>query len=144
MNATRYDNQSSRVSAQDPLVDYNGMLTNPDWTANLDVNYTSKDWTYFYGLNFVGSSESNTYFGLNPATSIYKFDTPNYITHNVSVKYKNPVQKWDLVVGIRNLTDVKPPMISTGGSYNRVGNSLLYSGYDFIGRTMFMNLNKSF
>lgn len=143
MNATRYDNQSNKLFETDPLVDYNGMLTNPNWTANLDVNYTSKDWTYFYGLNWVGSSDSYTYFGLDPATSGYKFHTPDYFTHNVSVKYKNPVQKWDLVVGIRNLTDVKPPMVSSG-SYNRIGNALLYSGYDFIGRTLFVNLNKSF
>ena len=143
MNATRYDNQSNKLFETDPLVDYNGMLTNPNWTANLDVNYTSKDWTYFYGLNWVGSSDSYTYFGLDPATSGYKFHTPDYFTHNVSVKYKNPVQKWDLVVGIRNLTDFKPPMVSSG-SYNRIGNALLYSGYDFIGRTLFVNLNKSF
>lgn len=143
MNATRYDNQSNKLFETDPLVDYNGMLTNPNWTANLDVNYTSKDWIYFYGLNWVGSSDSYTYFGLDPATSGYKFHTPDYFTHNVSVKYKNPVQKWDLVVGIRNLTDVKPPMVSSG-SYNRIGNALLYSGYDFIGRTLFVNLNKSF
>ena len=142
-NATRYDNQSSKLFPEDPMVDYNGLLTNPKWSGNIDANYTSKDWTYFYGLNYVGASDSYAYYGLDPATSAYKFDTPAYFTHNVSVKYRNPVQKWDVVVGIRNLTDVKPPMISSG-AYNRVGNAALYSGYDFFGRTLYLNVNKSF
>jgi len=28
--------------------------------------------------------------------------------------------------------------------YNRVGNAPLYSGYDYLGRTAFVNLTKSF
>jgi len=28
--------------------------------------------------------------------------------------------------------------------YNRVGNAPLYSGYDYIGRTYFVNISKSF
>lgn len=142
-NATRYDNQSSKLFPEDPMVDYNGMLTNPKWSGNIDANYTVKDWTFFYGLNYVGSSDSYAYYGLDPATSAYKFDTPAYFTHNVSVKFKDPVQKWDVVVGLRNVTDTKPPMISSG-AYSRVGNALLYSGYDFMGRTLFVNLNKTF
>jgi hypothetical protein len=142
-NATRYVNQSSKLFPEDPLVDYNGMLTNPKWSGNIDVNYSVKDWTFFYGMNYVGSSDSYAYYGLDPATSTYKFDTPAYFTHNVSVKFKDPVQKWDVVVGLRNVTDTKPPMISSG-AYSRVGNALLYSGYDFLGRTLFVNLNKTF
>jgi outer membrane receptor protein involved in Fe transport len=91
----------------------------------------------------VGGANSYGYLGLDAATSIYKFDTPAYFKHNISVKYSNPVQKWDVVVGIRNLTDVKPPVISSG-YYSRVGNAVLSSSYDYFGRTFFVNMNKSF
>jgi len=142
-NATRYDKQANKLFAEDALDDVNGTVTNPKWTGNIDVNYASKDWTYYYGLDWIDSTTSYAYLGLDQATSSYKFDTPAYFKHNVSVKYKDPVQKWDIVVGIRNLTDVKPPMISSG-YYSRVGNAALYSGYDYLGRTLFVNLNKSF
>ena len=142
-NATRFDKQANKLFANDALDDVNGTVTNPKWTGNLDVNFTSKDWTFYWGLDYIGGTDSYAYYGLDPATSTYKFDTPAYFKHNVSVKYKNPVQKWEVVAGIRNLTDVKPPVISSG-AYSRVGNSVLYSGYDYFGRTLFVNLNKSF
>jgi outer membrane receptor protein involved in Fe transport len=46
-------------------------------------------------------------------------------------------------VGIRNVFDKKPPSISSG-FYNRVGNAPLYSGYDYAGRTFFVNVSKTF
>ena len=142
-NATRFDKQANKLFAEDALDDVNGTVTNPKWSGNIDVNYAEKDWTYFYGMDWINSTSSYAYFGLDQNTSSYKFHTPAYFKHNVSVKYRDPVQKWDMVVGIRNLTDVKPPLISQG-AYNRVGNAPLYSGYDYVGRTMFVNLNKSF
>jgi outer membrane receptor protein involved in Fe transport len=47
-------------------------------------------------------------------------------------------------VGVRNLFDKKPPVISAQAGYNRVGNSPLYSGYDYVGRTLFVNVSKAF
>lgn len=143
MNATRFTKQANKLFSSDPLVDVNGTITNPMWSGNIDMNYSLKDWNFFWGVDWVGSTESNTYFGLDDKTSTYKFDTPTYVRHNVSVRYNNPVGKWNVVVGLRNLTDVKPPMISQG-AYNRVGNAPLYSGYDYVGRTYFVNMNKSF
>jgi outer membrane receptor protein involved in Fe transport len=143
LNATRFDEQASKLFDTDSLVDVNGTVTNPKWTANLDVNFTSKDWTYYWGLDYIGVTDSYAYYGLEKTTSTYKFDTPAYFKHNVSVKYKDPVQKWEVVAGFRNLTNIKPPMISQG-AYSRVGNAVLYSGYDYFGRTLFLNVNKSF
>ena len=143
LNATRFDEQASKLFDTDSLVDVNGTVTNPKWTANLDVNFTSKDWTYYWGLDYIGVTDSYAYYGLAKTTSSYKFDTPAYFKHNVSVKYKDPVQKWEVVAGFRNLTNIKPPMISQG-AYSRVGNAVLYSGYDYFGRTLFLNVNKSF
>jgi outer membrane receptor protein involved in Fe transport len=60
----------------------------------------------------------------------------------VSVGYK--AAKWEATFGIRNLTNVKPPKISAQAGYNRVGNAPLYSGYDYVGRTFFLNATKSF
>lgn len=85
---------------------------------------------------------SYDYLGEDPATSTYKLSVPNYYLHTVAVGYK--ANKWELTLGVRNLANVKPPEISAQAGYNRVGNAPLYSGYDYIGRTVYLNATKSF
>jgi len=74
------------------------------------------------------------YYEEDPDTSTYKLDTPSYTRHNLSAEYKR--DKWSVIVGVRNLADKEPPPISQG-VYNRIGNSALYSGFDYVGRTWF-------
>ena len=62
----------------------------------------------------------------------------------MSITYKDTVGKWNATFGIRNLTDVKPPVISAQAGYNRVGNAPLYSGYDYLGRRLYLNVSKTF
>ena len=149
-NFTRYTGQSNRVFSTDPFFNSNGLIGAPKWSGNMDVNYSSKDWNYFYGLNWVGKTSDYGYYnGVYPGvygnadTSLYQWRTPNYFTHTVSARYRNPVQKWDVVMGVRNLTDKKPPYVSAFGQ-TRLGNAPFYSGYDFMGRTLYLNVNKSF
>ena len=85
--------------------------------------------------------DSYEYLGQNPDTSVFLFKTPNHYTHTVSLGYRG--DKWSVTGGVRNLTDKAPPVISSG-FYNRVGNAPLYSGYDYVGRTLFLNATKSF
>jgi iron complex outermembrane receptor protein len=150
LSLTRFDETSNKLYATDPLLDNNGTLTNPTWSGALNVNYTVKDWTYFYGLEFVGKTSTYEYYtaqgytGYEAATSTYKLDTPDYFLHAASVQYKDTVGKWSATLGVRNIADTKPPMISAQAGYNRVGNAPLYSGYDYMGRRIFLNVSKSF
>ena len=150
LSLTRFDETSNKLYATDPLLDNNGTITNPTWSGALNVNYTVKDWTYFYGLEFVGKTSTYDYYtaqgytGYEAATSTFKLDTPDYFLHAASVQYKDTVGKWSATLGVRNIADTKPPMISAQGGYNRVGNAPLYSGYDYMGRRIFLNVSKSF
>ena len=144
LSLTRYDETSNKLYATDPLVDNNGTLTNPSWSGALDVNYTVQGWNYYYGLEFVGATSSYEYLSQNPDTSTYKLDTPSYILHSASLQYKDTVGKWSATLGVRNIADAKPPVISAQAGYNRVGNAPLYSGYDYMGRRVFLNVSKSF
>jgi outer membrane receptor for ferrienterochelin and colicin len=144
LSLTRFDETSNKLYATDPLLDNNGTITNPTWSGALNVNYTLKDWTYFYGLEFVGKTSSYEYYAEDAATSTYKLDTPDYFLHAASVQYKDTVGKWSATLGVRNIADTKPPMISAQAGYNRVGNAPLYSGYDYMGRRIFLNVSKSF
>ena len=71
----------------------------------------------------------------------YKMDTPDYYLHNLSVQYKG--DSWSATAGVRNVADKTPPPISQGFA-NRMGNSPLYSGFDYFGRSFFVNFTKAF
>jgi outer membrane receptor for ferrienterochelin and colicin len=144
LQLTHYLEQSNKLFADDALDDVSGTIANPAWSGVLDVNYTVKGWNYYYGLEWVGKTSSYDYYGEDPATSTYKLDTPNYFLHSASITYKDTVSKWSTTFGIRNLADVKPPVISAQAGYNRVGNAPLYSGYDYLGRRFFVNVTKTF
>ncbi|MCU0883183.1 MAG: TonB-dependent receptor, partial [Hyphomonadaceae bacterium] len=85
--------------------------------------------------------ESYTANNLNPATTEFQLDVPDYILHNASVRYLG--DDWGATLGMRNIADEEPPRISTG-LLNLVGNAPLYSGYDYRGREIFLNLTKNF
>jgi outer membrane receptor protein involved in Fe transport len=142
LTVTEFRSQANKLFADDALDEFNGTIASPKWSGVLDVNYEIKNWRLYYGLNWVGKTSSYDYYGEDPATSTYKLDTPDYFTHTVSLGYKTDT--WRLTAGVRNLTDVKPPQISAQAGYNRVGNAPLYSGYDYVGRTYYVNASKTF
>lgn len=138
---TRFLEQSSRLFSTDPLEDFNGMINNPTYTGTLDLSYTINAWRVHYGLDWVDNMSSYAYYEEDPATSAYKLSVPNYFTSNMSLQYNG--KSWSITGGVRNIGDKEPPVISSG-VYNRVGNAPLYSGYDYFGRSYFVNVNKQF
>jgi iron complex outermembrane recepter protein len=139
---TQFLEQSNKLFATDDLDDLNGTLNNPKFTGNFDVNYKIKKWQFRYGLEWIQKTQSYTYFGIDPATTLFTLDAPNYFLHNVSVQYKT--DKLSITAGVRNMFDKEPPQISIGRGYNRIGNAPLYSGYDYVGRRFFVKVAKSF
>jgi len=138
---TKYLEQSSRLFPTDPLLNSNGRLRAPKLTGSLDVQYKVREWKVRYGMDWIDSMSDYDFYEEDPATSTYKMDTPVYVLHHVSLQYK--ADKWSATAGVRNLADRKPPSIS-GGFTNRVGNAPLYSGFDYFGRTFFVNVTKTF
>jgi len=138
---TEYRKQANKLFAADALRDENGTIGTPARTGNLDVYYDFKGWRAYYGLEWIGQTDSYKFLNQNEATSPFLHKTPDYYLHSASVGYRG--DKWSVTVGVRNLMDEEPPVISSG-SYNRVGNAPLYSGYDYVGRSFFVNATKSF
>ena len=103
-----------------------------DWAATLTSMHGNH--TLRYGAEWVQHTNSDAYIG---GGDTYIFHTPDYWLHSVSMTYRSG--KYEFGVGVRNLTDKSPPFISSG-AYTRIGNAPLYSGYDFVGRTFFMNV----
>ncbi len=143
VSVTQYLDQRNRLFSTDPWDEYNGTINNPEYTATADVTYSMANWKFRYGMEWIDSMDSHAYFGI-PAgrASTYDFAVPSYTLHNASVQFTSD-SDWSAIVGVRNLTDETPPWISQG-AYNRVGNSPLYSGYDYVGRQFFVNISKKF
>lgn len=139
--ATKYYEQSNRLFETDPLDDYNGTVTTPDWTGQLDATYKIDQVTFRYGLEYIRHQESYTLYGLNPATTVYYLEVPDVFYHSAAVQFN--LKRFAITMGVRNLTDKKPPQISSG-LYSRIGNAPLYSGYDYLGRTFFVNTSIRF
>ncbi|MDX5983957.1 TonB-dependent receptor domain-containing protein [Sphingomonas echinoides] len=123
----------------DPIVDQVGFVRQPRFTGVFDATYALKGFSVHYSGEWTQHTSSDTYVTGNDPT--YNFNTPDYWLHSLSVAYKAP--KYEMTVGVRNLTDKNPPSISAG-YYNRVGNAPLYSGYDFVGRTFFVSVTTKF
>ncbi|WP_427791157.1 TonB-dependent receptor plug domain-containing protein [Brevundimonas diminuta] len=143
---TQYTEISNKLFAEDPLEDYKGQINNPEFTGTADISYAWDKWRVRYGVEWIQGMDSYAYLGVSPSDpepglSMYDFDVPDYWLHNASVQYST--DGWTVTAGIRNLFNEDPPTISSG-YYNRVGNAPLYSGYDYLGRTAFVNLTKSF
>ena len=147
LQVTHYIEQTDQLFPEDPKVNSAGMLRSPKNTATLDLSYKWNNWQVRYGLDWIDKTDSYAYYeerneGLfDPATSQYKLYTPNYFLQALSVQYE--ADKWSVTAGVRNLADKEPPTISQG-VYNTVGNAPLYSGYDYFGRSYFVNITRSF
>jgi len=135
-SATRYLEQASNIAPTDPLDDDNGEIYSPKWTGNLDATLKVNQVSFYYGLNWVGKMDSFDAVGEDRNNSIYQFATPNYFTHSASIRWS--IDNFTLTAGVKNFTDKEPPQISAY-VFNRLGNAPLYSGYDFTGRTFFLN-----
>ena len=143
---TQYFEQSSRLFATDPFIDANGSLNTPKYTANFDATYTYRQWKLRYGLDWIAAMNSYSYSpvfspSVNKNDVPFVYDVPDYFLHQLSIQYTGG--SWQATFGVRNLLNKEPPQISSG-AYDRVGNAPLYSGYDYLGRTFFLDLSKTF
>jgi iron complex outermembrane receptor protein len=104
------------------------------------------DWTYNWQGNYVSSTENHdlsptyTYQGYQNAWRDNKAGWQ--FRHNVSVSYDH--SDWNFTVGVRNLFDKAPPLMSTGTA-TRYGNVPAFATqYDWYGRTFFARIGYKF
>ncbi|NJM49952.1 MAG: TonB-dependent receptor [Sphingomonadales bacterium] len=155
-NVTKYTEQSSRLFPEEFLTDANGTITQPDWVGNFDATLAMKNGiTLRYGLDWIDGDRNRTYefFAFDEQTGItdpdlvqsnrdnFVLEVPNYFLHNASVQLN--ADRFEMTVGVRNIFNTAPPQITSIG-FNTIGNAALYSGYDYVGRTFFANVNFNF
>ena len=153
---TYYTEQSSRLFPEEFLTDTSGTVTSPNLTGSFDVTFRTDDFSFRYGLDWTDASRDRTYemFAFDNLTGVadpdliqsyrdnYYLEVDDYFLHTASIQF-NIADKYELTMGVQNLFDTKPPQISAVG-FSVIGNAPLYSGYDYRGRTFFVNTGFAF
>lgn len=136
VSVTRYYEQSEKIFAEDPLQEFNGSLESPEFGGSGEIGYAIDDWKFLYGVEWISSMDGYDEADELAEESFSDYTVPSYLEHRISARYQTDT--WKTTFGVRNLTNETPPEISAG-YFNRVGNSPLYSGYDYVGREVFVN-----
>ena len=142
---TQYTDRVSTLFDTDPERNSVGIINSPEFAGTVDVSYNWDRWNVRYGVDWTSATDYDEYYlryyGYDLTGLGYQPNTDDYFLHHVSAQYE--ADDWTITAGIRNLFNEEPPHISAGIT-NRVGNAPLYSGYDYVGRTAFINISKSF
>ncbi|AKM10801.1 TonB-dependent receptor domain-containing protein [Croceicoccus naphthovorans] len=157
--ATRMLHQYYQSFEESEPFDYNGTLgtqgynAGPKWVGDLNFKYTfpSGNFVVNYGVDFVGPQDSSI-FGEGEVASFLgevalDLKAKSYFEHGISMQWK--IQDLgQFTLGMNNIFNAKPPIISdcpsSGCSYPRVGNRFNSSAYDLIGRSLFLNVTRTF
>ncbi len=146
LNVSQSLERYNQLFPTDPIFTDVGQSGNPEFTASFNAQYAWNEWTVFYGVEWIdGTTEEDDYFARNGDSLLNDFGINSfldeYYLHSTSVRWNND----DLAItaGVRNLFNEAPPT-GTGFWVGGIGNSPTYSGYDNFGRSVFVNLTKSF
>lgn len=147
-----YTKEDVSLLFEDPesggLTRYNnvGYIGRPQLVGNFRAALKRDDWTYSYFLEYYDEtenldlSETFTYNGYQNARRDITAERAFY--HTLSARYEQP--NWSLLVGIENVLNTKPAMVSTGAA-TRYGNVPAFATqYDLYGRSLFARWNYKF
>jgi iron complex outermembrane recepter protein len=139
----------SPLAGGETISDYIGGIGRPKLVGNAVARLKRGDFTYSYGLDYVHATERLT--PLSPTGPYSYAGWPNAVAdtradrriyHSASVQWRLP--NYDILLGIANLTDRKPDIISSPTA-TRLGNiPLNATQYDLFGRQLFGRLTYRF
>lgn len=129
--------------------DFAGRIGTPENVTNIRSYWNKNDWKVTWFMQYVAETDNKdvanevfTYFRYPNARRDITMDSVLY--HNLSVFYQQ--DKWDFLLGVNNLLDEEPDLVSTGsGSSTPRGNvPLVATQYDLLGRRIFARVNFRF
>lgn len=139
----------------------NGKAGDPKWVGNFTASWTKKPFNVTYGLNIIGGTNNHSdlvdvggsnltannclatdaAFALRggPYCPVYKLPMVAY--HSLSAEVE-VLHNTTLLLGVSNLFDKKPPLVSTVGTpISAFGQApLLGTYYDYFGRRVFVSV----
>jgi len=132
--------------------DLSGRAGHPDAVGNLYLTLARNNWSFFYGLNYIGETDNYASFGRTTVSDsggnqvAIDLIAESTVYHSLSASYdfdNGLVAR----LGVSNLLDETPPRLTARGTGNEVdvlGNVAFYSQYDWLGRRYFVNVTMEF
>ncbi len=126
--------------------DLNGTISRPTVVGNVRTAWQRNDWTVTWFMDYVNgtqplqTSKSYSYFGYPDAIRDIRAEARLY--HGLSLRYAQP--KWSMVVGVNNLFNSAPPVVSSGVATVYGNVPAFATQYDWYGRSVFANFTYKF
>ncbi len=123
-----------------------GQIGRPELVGDVRTAFERGDWTFTWNMRYVDDTRNlnfdrvQSYFGFEEA--VFDIEAESRLYHTVSVGYDQP--DWSATLGVRNLFDARPPLVSSGVA-TRYGNVPAFATqYDLFGRSLFANVTYKF
>ncbi len=148
----------------------NGEAGEPKWVGDFNAELIAGPWSFNYGLDVIGGTSdvpdyTEAVTGIDEVDQTvadqqgalcrrfttyngpvcYKLDIPMTFYHSASIT-REFADHFRLTVGMSNLFDTRPPRTTNAGGdgINHLGDGVLYSQYDLLGRRAFVNLKVNY
>jgi iron complex outermembrane receptor protein len=132
--------------------DLAGEAGHPETVGNFYVTLDLQQWSFFYGMNYIGETDNFASFGRTQVAdsggNLVDIDliADDIMYHSLSATYdfENGLVAR---VGVSNLTDEQPPRMTSRGTSTEVdvlGQAAFYSQYDWLGRRYFGSITMNF
>ncbi|MEC9260708.1 MAG: TonB-dependent receptor, partial [Pseudomonadota bacterium] len=139
--------QYSKLFSDSPYNRRTGEQGYPKHVGVARLTYSNDDFSLTWTANYFDSTNDYEYYAsgtntttVNGNTVTFIDETPWTTYHTVSGSFE--YESLDVILGVANVFDKAPPRISSSGF--DLGNTVLASQYDFIGRRVFANLRYNF
>ena len=139
--------------------DLSGLAGHPEWVGNLNFTLDRENWSVFWGMQFIGSTDNLEHFGRNTVNYVFGSDSTAGGTiveidlHAEATMYHSLSASYDFDngitarIGVANVLDELPPRLTnqgTGTEVDVLGKVAFYSQYDWLARRYFMNVTWDF
>ncbi|MGB3626212.1 MAG: TonB-dependent receptor, partial [Henriciella sp.] len=153
VNHTLERSTTQRAPGLDPVTtDVAGTIYNPEWQGIARAFADYGDFRFTWNTTWIGEQQQlfTDDFGAGEtcvgeaAGGVDCRDVDyldNYFLHNASVRYNQDT--WTMIVGMRNVFDEAPDRADPGEFFEIPGTNVPFN-QDFIGRSVFVNVRKSF
>jgi iron complex outermembrane receptor protein len=130
-----------------------GEVTTPEWRGNAILSMTYSDFTFNWYTQFIGGGEFDDEYKdgwdseYDACTGLIENgaavqcrpiqETNNYVKHTASINWQ--VDNYSVTFGARNVFDKEPELVDANYGPSNTRNIPLGVGYDFFGRSLFLN-----
>ena len=126
---------------------YAGRHSYANWRGEADVRFQWRDFTFIWTADYVGSTDEEPVYSLPEDESVTNIaEADDKFFHNLSIRYRDPNRRFQLIVGVRNIFDVSPPVVGWSGFSPSTGTAVGYniplgSGYSLFDRRIFASFS---